>query len=359
MKKDNQPRIQDLYNEGYCERNLVSLTIELLNSCNWNCRHCYLPQHTNMGLEFDIVANILEQARDLNILEVVLTGGEIFLRKDIFDIIEKARSLYLRVYLYSNASLLTENKIRRLADYYITQYSLTLFSLDEKIHDSITRCEGSLKILLRNISLIQKYGIPIEIKTPVMNVNKDSLESISKFCEKNGFTFGTTPTINAQSNGNKEPLNLRLNSEELNYVLQEMQKIESNSRSGIGGKEPYKVGRFDEQQYCCPLLRSKLFIDCEGNVFPCTSFFYKVGNIKNDTLNNIWNHSPELRYVQSLSNSGLKKCQACDLKDFCTRCPGLALLEDGDVMGCSSLAKEMAQVRKSLYDAGTNMIAIN
>lgn len=356
MNRNTLPRVQDLYNEGYLERRLISVTIELLNACNWHCRHCYLPQHNNTGLKYETVIKLLHQARELGAMEVVLTGGEVFLQDDILDIIEKARSLYLRVYIYSNASLLTEEIVKRLSEFYITQYSLTMFSIDDEIHDYVTQQNGSLKTLLKNIDLLKSYGIPIEIKTPVMSVNKDSIEGVNKFCKENGFVFGATPSINAKSNGDKDPLELKLAPNELQSVMLELEKLESNSRTGVSeqatpGQNPYKIDAFSQRELCCPLLRSKLFIDCEGNAFPCTSFYYKVGNIIDESLSDIWNKSQSLHYVQTLRNSDLESCLKCELRDFCTRCPGLALLEDGDILGCSTAAKEMAVARKSLYES--------
>ncbi|NLV94153.1 MAG: PqqD family peptide modification chaperone, partial [Candidatus Riflebacteria bacterium] len=89
---------------------LMCLTIELLDKCNWRCSHCYIPDHINSGFSTKEVFSILDQAHEMGTFEVILTGGEIFLRDDIFDIIIKARSLHMRVYLFTNVSLLDEVK---------------------------------------------------------------------------------------------------------------------------------------------------------------------------------------------------------------------------------------------------------
>lgn len=350
MNETQKVTIQDFYEHGYRHRQLMLLTIELLNSCNWDCKHCYLPEHKNMGLDYDAITKLLQQAKDLGVMEIVLTGGEIFLRDDILDIIKYARSLYFRVYLYSNASLLTPQIVQQLADCYITQYSLTLFSLDENIHDKITQRNGSLKTLLRNIDLLKKYNIPVEVKTPILSINRNSITEISEFCKINGFTFGTTPSINAKKDGNIEPLRLSLDNLELQSVLKTLEKLDTNTRLEHDSNNSFKPNKFNPKALCCSMITGQLFIDSEGNVFPCASYYYKVGNIKNDSLSNIWLHSNELHYVQSLRNSDLKECLHCELNEFCTRCPGQALLEDGNILGCSSSAKKFAKARKALYE---------
>ena len=98
------------YYKAFQKNNPVSVMIELLTQCNLKCEHCYLPAHTDSGLSFETVKNLLYSLRDLGIASVSITGGEVFLREDIFDIIELARSLYMRVFILSNATLLDQKK---------------------------------------------------------------------------------------------------------------------------------------------------------------------------------------------------------------------------------------------------------
>ena len=75
----------------------------------------------------------------MGIQNVSFTGGEVLIRKDIFEIIEYARKLYMRVFLLSNGTLLTDNIVARLQRFHITEFSTTLFSMNCDVHDSITR----------------------------------------------------------------------------------------------------------------------------------------------------------------------------------------------------------------------------
>lgn len=95
------------------------------------------------------------ELRELGIVNVSFTGGEIFLREDIFELIKTARDLHMRVFLLSNATLLTEQKIKMLSELYITEFSTTIFSLKEEINDFITEQKGSLKIILDNLQLLK------------------------------------------------------------------------------------------------------------------------------------------------------------------------------------------------------------
>ena len=70
-----------------------------------------------------------------------------------------------------------------------------------------------------------------------------------------------------------------------------------------------------------------------------------VGNIKETTLSDIWENSEKLKEWREKAVLKIDKCEKCYLKSKCTRCPGLAYMEDGDLYGCSMSAKRIAENR--------------
>lgn len=332
--------INSLYYEGYYNNILLSVTIELLTECNWRCKHCYIPQHDNYGMTKEVIFKLFKDLRNMGTMNITFTGGEIFLRKDIFEIIEKARDMHFRVYLFSNASLLNEEIIRRLSELYISQYSMTVFSLEAEIHDFITGIKGSLEKTLSNIELLQKYKIPLEIKTPLMDVNKFSFIHLKEFCDKRNITYGATTNIFSKSDGDQSPKELSIAEDDLVKVLKELNKIEDNSR--ILGEETTNE--------CCPLLKFILSIDSNGDVFPCKSLYYKVGNVLEQSVNDIWNFSTDLKNVKNMTKECLDECNKCDLLEFCHHCPGSALLENEAMNRCDLLARRNAKAQKILLN---------
>lgn len=332
--------INKIYNEAYKTNHLTSVMIELLTTCNWRCKHCYIPEHNNLGLDTNTLINLLKDLRNSGVLNVSFTGGEIFLRKDILHLIETARDLYFRVYLLSNASLLTEEIIQFLAKMHIESFSTTVFSLNPEIHDFITGVKGSLDRSLKNIFMLKKYNVNVMIKTPLMEINKFAYKELSDFCNKNHFAYMSSPIIFAKSNGDKSTYKLRINPEDLKLVVKDTDKAKKDRESD----RPF-LYEYDEP---CSAFFYSIAIDCEGNVYPCNSMYYKIGNIFDNSISDIWNNSNELRYIKSIKKENLDECKKCSLKSYCERCPGLALLEDNALTGCSSSAKQMALVRKSI-----------
>lgn len=323
--------MDEMYNMAHDNNILLSIMIELLTYCNEECIHCYIPEHNNMGLETDVVKRIISEFRELGGLNLSLTGGEIFLRTDIFKIIEYARSLNLRVFLLTNASLITEEIARKLRKLNIAELSVSIYSLNPEIHDKITNRQGSLERTLQGLSYAKAQGIRIIIKTPLMECNKYSYRDLEKYCADNGYKYMASEIIFSKSNGDSRVKELSINTVDMKIIAKEIANLEP-------------VGKRNYYEEACGSLKYMLAIDSMGNVFPCNSFLYKVGNIKKDSLSKIWENK-KLKEIQNIKKKDLKKCINCELKSVCSRCPGLAWLEDGDYMGCSSAAMLNAKMR--------------
>lgn len=325
------------YNKAFNKNRAVSVMIELLTKCNLRCEHCYLPSHANSGLSYDRVKDLLLELRELGVVNVSLTGGEIFLRDDLFEIIETARSLYMRVFLLSNGTLLDSEKITRLKQLHVSEFSTTIFSMNPEIHDSITQKKGSLSVLLNNLKELKETGITIRVKTPLMKKNLENFLEIKTFCDINGFEYFVSPLIFSKNNGDNSPKELRIQDRKLYSTMEIIDSITRNDHLHINDVP-------------CAALFYSFAIDCQGDVHPCNSFLYKVGNIYQQSLRDIWYSSKELKLIKSIRNSDLKCCNECECKSQCDRCPGMVFMEDKSLFTCDHFAKKLAEIRLSNYN---------
>ncbi|GHU39840.1 hypothetical protein FACS1894193_01000 [Bacilli bacterium] len=256
------------------------------------------------------------------------------MRRDIFQIIEVTRKLKMRVYLLSNASLITKEYAQILSDLKITEFSTTIFSMDETINDSITLKKGSLKMVLQGLENLKRNNIEVLIKTPVMQKNVINITDVKNFCDKNGFRYFASALIMGKSDGDQSTKNLRVKSCDFPNLVNKIDKLSGNRE-----EEKHNVA------VPCKPLHYSFSIDCKGNVYPCNSFYYKVGNIFNKSIYEIWYHSKEMEFIRDLKNSDLEKCNDCALYRYCDRCPGIVYQENKDMISCDQYAKSVAKVR--------------
>ncbi|MFC4653240.1 radical SAM/SPASM domain-containing protein [Lactococcus nasutitermitis] len=339
---------KDLYELASENKTLLSATIELTTRCNWRCKHCYIPEYTQKGLSAKELDKLFDDLRRMGTFELVFTGGEIFMRKDAMEIIENARAHFFDVKLFTNVSLLDEEKIKRLAKIHISQISCTLFSLQEEIHDHITTVKGSLHATLKNLALLKKYGISVEVKQILMNINQDCLEEIVAYCSESGFKHLATTNIFYQTDGQTKPANYRVDN---NYLQDKLVQIDEIRNFMCFSK--------NDSMYVCNATRCSCTIEANGNYLACNNLNLPLDNILDTSIHDIWKDNVVLQKIQAKKQKDLGFCNACSVKEYCARCSRIALLEDKDLWGCSTSSKILAKVRFDNKDKYDNLEKIN
>lgn len=118
---------------------VLRATIHLTNRCNLKCPHCGLssgPAPDESPIPLDRLAHIIEALEHYGIPNLDLTGGEIFLRPDLFDILELARGTRLNLGLLTNGTLVTRDIARRLGHYPVHTVKISFDGLEET-HDAV------------------------------------------------------------------------------------------------------------------------------------------------------------------------------------------------------------------------------
>ena len=67
---------------------MKNLTIELTNKCNSRCIHCYKDEKNSIEVPLDMIIKIIDQAYELNVFQITLTGGDPLLHSNIVEIID-------------------------------------------------------------------------------------------------------------------------------------------------------------------------------------------------------------------------------------------------------------------------------
>lgn len=315
-----------------------SVLVEVCHECNENCVHCCLDQHSKMGLTSVQYGELFDQMVQAGTFYVILTGGEPFIRLDFMEIVESARKRRLSTTIFTNATLITSGQIGRMKDLYVDEVHVSVYSADSIIHDSITRLPGSFNKSIATIREMREAGLTVRIKCPLMNMTADGVDRIKALAADLGTDIQYTLAITARNDGNCDTHRCRLTQEQLHRLVQDPDIVTQ-------GTVPVRF-RENLDSIPCETAFNGGAIDPDGNVRVCNQWQDVGGNILERPLLEIWRNSPEFIRLREIRLRDLTKCGSCELFQYCTRCPGLAQLEDRDVLGCSSVAKEVAEERK-------------
>ena len=84
---------------------LNALQFELTSRCNERCIHCYIPngkKNAGHDMPTDKVFSLIDEFSEMGGLYVTLSGGEVFLHKDIIPIIQYCRKKDMQISILSN-----------------------------------------------------------------------------------------------------------------------------------------------------------------------------------------------------------------------------------------------------------------
>jgi cyclic pyranopterin phosphate synthase len=164
-------------------REISYLRVSITDRCNYRCIYCkpeerfeFIP-HEEI-LRYEEIVEIIEEAVNLGVTKVRITGGEPLARKGIVDFIKKLREIKKLedISLTTNGFFLSEYA-EKLKDAGLNRVNISLDSLQELKYKRITR-GGSLEKVLKGIeSALKARLLPIKINTVLIRgINDDEVE---------------------------------------------------------------------------------------------------------------------------------------------------------------------------------------
>jgi radical SAM protein with 4Fe4S-binding SPASM domain len=345
-------------------RTPLNVHFELTYRCNEQCVHCYcVVEHgreqevRRRELTLDEICRVLDELADMGALYLTLSGGEVMVRPDFFDIAEHARRRGFAYRVFTNGIGLTEAKVERLAALEPLTVELSIFSADPEVHDRITRVPGSFKRLMAAIERLQHHGLRVYLKTVVMKPNVDGLAELDRLGRDLGvFTHTYSCEVSPRIDGavprdGHIPQEYQLDADELfRYLRDSTWSEQLDPQEG----RPEDVAR---QRGTCGPATNGCCIDPYGNVFPCVAFRVPIGNVRQTSFRELWMAPPpairDLLSVQRYAD--LPECSSCELVGFCNRCHGDNRLErgEGEWKRCHERARTLAGAQRRLYQIRT------
>ena len=144
---------------------------ELTHACNLDCLMCYNQPLDQPELSTRECFDILLQLAAAGTLNLTLTGGEILVRRDFFEIAERARSLGFALNLKTNGTLITAERADRIAALAPVQVDISLLGATGRTFDRIAGRRNTLQRVLGGVKLLQERHVRVKLNTLLMDLN--------------------------------------------------------------------------------------------------------------------------------------------------------------------------------------------
>jgi len=345
--------IERLFQKSVALRIPLSVHVDLTMRCNERCIHCYRVVEERPELTTEELKALLNDLARAGTLYLTLSGGEVFLRKDLFELLEHARRLHFDVRVKSNALLITPEKAARLRELGVRQVDISIYSADAAIHDWVTKIPGSLERTVQGVVALRDAGVTVKLNCPLMKQNVGQYKDIRALAERLGVLCGFDPMITAKNDGDASPLALRISPSELRTVLQDP-ALNPSCGTPPSPAVPADGVRADLDEVPCGASHNACYVSAYGDVMPCVAMPIACGNVRDEPFAEIWHRSPEMTRVRAIRIRDLHTCASCAASPFCSRCPGQALIETGDLYGPSPANCEHALTRARV--AGSTVV---
>jgi radical SAM protein with 4Fe4S-binding SPASM domain len=331
IRKDFTPVImraakstQEFLDEHFKDRpHLTSLQIELTSRCNEHCVHCYIP-HENKIADIDgtLFYDVLDQCRDMGLLNLTLSGGEPLLHRHFPSFLHKAKDYDFSINILSNLTLLNDEIITEMKANRLSSVQVSLYSMKAEIHDAIMKMPGSFVKTHDTILKLIENDIPLQISCPAMKQNKDSYVDVLHWVQEHRVRAVTDYIMMARYDHTTGNLDNRLFLDEVEKVINDIIANDIEYQNEVSGDDFEERDLRDRSNdIVCGVCVSSLCMVANGNIYPCAGWQdYVCGNVREAPLREIWENSPKVKYLRSLRKKDFPKCVKCPDKSFCAMC---------------------------------------
>ena len=312
----------------------LGVQLDLTYRCNERCIHCYLDHDDHGEMTTAEILGLLDQLAAAGTFFLNISGGEIFMRPDLFEIVEYARKLQFSVKLKTNAVMIRAAKAKRIAALNVESVQVSLYSHDAATHDQITKLPGSFKRTMEGVRFLRDAGVKVIFANVLMKQNADHYKQVQALADDMGIRYEVDATITPMMDGDRSILDLNMDAGRLAGVMHDTSLLGDQAErllSPPSGPTPMEEAY---ETLHCSAGHTACYVSPYGDVYPCVQFPYKVGSVREQRFIDIWRDSPQLNEVRAIRVSDLNGCSSCVHGSSCSRCPGLAYLE-GDMRGPS------------------------
>lgn len=308
-----------------------------------HCRACAQPLRDQLELSTAEARKLVDDIADLQAPVFVMTGGDPLKRPDIFELVRYCRERGVRASLTPSATpLLTREAIQKLRDSGLARLAISLDGSTAELHDNFRKVAGSYDCTLNAVRWARELGLGVQINTTITRHNLHDLDNLIALMERLDIVLWSVFFLVPTGRGSSIDL---ISAEEFEQVFEKLYQTAQRVSFDIKSTEAQHYRRFLLQKRIedrkpgsgrklLPFLgvnsadgigrapkgindgKGFVFVSHRGEVYPSGFLPISGGNIRTQSLADIYRNSPLFRELrdESLLEG---KCGRCEFKEVC------------------------------------------
>ena len=331
---------------------------EVTQACDLACVHCRAsaqPERHPLELSTEEGKRVIDEIAAMKTPVFVLTGGDPLKRPDLFDLIQHAQTVGVRVSLTPSATpLLTREMVVRLQQAGLARLAVSLDGACAATHDAFRGLSGSFVRTLDAIHWANEIGLPVQINTTFSRRNLTEINVIVALLESVKVTLWSVFFLVPTGRGKLADL---LDAQEFEAIFAKLYHLSKTASFDIKTTEAQHYRRYLLQQRTAQRQAGRgaapaaekiadsigraprglndgkgfVFISHTGEVYPSGFLPLRAGNVRRQSLASIYRHSPLFQSLRDTSRLQ-GKCGACEFKEICGGSRSRAYALTGDPM---------------------------
>jgi radical SAM protein with 4Fe4S-binding SPASM domain len=327
----------------------------ITRGCNLRCLHCHVSAREPLPNELSLpeAMRVIEEMAALGTEALIISGGEPLTRKDfVLALAEYCNDVGIIPAMLSNGLLLTPEVALELKDAGIKAVGIPIDSVVPEQHDKLRNLKGTFQKSVAAIEACLDLDLEVVVTTMALKDTFSEMPKRIEFLQSLGVDQVAVYDLIPIGRG-KDMMEQAMSQEQrvsLMLYLQGLQEDTEMVFTMSGGQPLYpeiasKIHKRQDTRAKDVLLKEFWVhnaVGCHagtfyfslrpnGDVYPCTFLPIKVGNVREQSLADIWYKSKTLNTLRNRDN--LKgNCGTCQYKATCGGCRGRAYACTGDYL---------------------------
>lgn len=334
--------VQRCRRRGTPPNSILFLTLWVTNKCNQRCKMCDFwktdPATFSQELSTEEWYSVIDSAVKMHTRIIVITGGEPFLRSDIFQILGQIREKGMACHLCTNGTLLNRSTIEKLKHSAPTSMTISLDSDQAQIYNEL-RGVDCFNTVVEGIRLLKKSipNVKIGINHLICKRNFRDMERMILFAKSLGVDQIKFEPIHTNLQHRHKPLETF---EDLLFSKNDLPELQAVIRRAFRAASRAKLHTIsstfakgishlydgERPKWLCYAGYISCAIDPFGMVSPCRDI-NGLENIRNKPLEEIWS-SPSFQQLRQRVDNCTSTCWDTLNAELAIRCSGHGLLRE-------------------------------
>lgn len=286
------------------------------SACNLRCPHCYLDAGRRGAGELSTQEGfrLIGQMAELGTELLILTGGEPLLRRDLPALASHASGEGIHVVLGTSGTLMTPQKAQVLKQSGVAAAGISLDSVVPAKHDAFRGVPGAWRRAVAGIEACRLAGMEVLVHVTALQMNEEEIPALLQLAHERGARAFNLFFLVCSGRGERlTDLSPQAYERLLSFILEAQDRYPGmmvrarcapylgRLAAERGTSVLWGAGCLAGTRYCR--------ISPGGDLTPCPYLPVVAGNVRNQSLREVWEEAPVLQRLRQPRLGG--KCGVC------------------------------------------------